>query len=93
VSLPEDAISGPDTEVFRVLRDQIRQQITDAYDLTPEEREFAAAPWPGERRARAREVAYRASLPRRMQAAADDASERYADLLPDGMQFEWVSSR
>lgn len=37
------------------------------------------------------EAEYAAMLPFRAQKIADDLNERFADVLPDGMRFEWTT--
>lgn len=43
-------------------------------------------------RARALEAEFRAALPRRMNDVADELDERLADVLRDGMRFEWTKA-
>lgn len=43
-------------------------------------------------KARELEAAYVAALPARLAAAAREINERFADILPEGCRFEWVSS-
>lgn len=35
------------------------------------------------------EAEYRAGLPRRLELVTEDLNERLADVLPEGMRFEW----
>ncbi len=37
------------------------------------------------------EAGYAAMLPARMDAVAAELNERLADVLPDGMRFEWTT--
>lgn len=39
------------------------------------------------------EAEYAAALPGRAQAIADDLNQFYADVLPDGMRFEWTTTK
>lgn len=68
----------------------LSRAIYQAFDVTAEEvEEFDPSYLPALREARAREAAYRDSLPARMQAAAEEATEQmHADgTLPLGLRI------
>lgn len=63
------------------------RRLTFAY------RRGAAVDWEpynaAEAECRARDEMFRAGLPGRMHEAADEVNRRFADVLPEGMRFEW----
>jgi hypothetical protein len=80
---------------------RLRSQVLDAFGLEPREAGLAPVPpgevplidWDSYNAAEAEYLAqveaFRAALPGRMQDAADEVNRQFADVLPEGMRFEY----